>query len=38
MRGRHLPAAGGVGDQPAALWDAFRFLQMQATDHEDEVS
>lgn len=37
MRGRHLPAAGGVGDQPAALWDAFRYLQVYASEGEGEA-
>ena len=27
-RGRHLPIAGGLGDQPAALMDAFHLLDM----------
>lgn len=35
-KGRHLPYAGGIANQPAALWDAFRTLQMLAATGEGE--
>jgi hypothetical protein len=32
MGARALPCAGGVGDQPAALWDAFALLDRIADE------
>lgn len=34
--GRHLPAAGGIGDQPAPLWDAFTTIARLWDEWEGE--
>jgi hypothetical protein len=34
MGGRALPCSGAIGDQPAALMDAFALLEMWANEKE----
>lgn len=35
-RGRHLPFTGAIGDQPAALWDAFGVLSRISDEAEKD--